>query len=100
MSRGPFPGREDDGDEEDYTELLRAAYEKLEPDLRSRKALLVNKRVGSKVWRPALPMSLSGCGHCSSIVSEHQQGGGSCSLSTVLSRRLHRAGLLARLHSP
>ena len=50
MSRGPYPGREDDGgDNEDYTELLRAAYEKLEPDLRSRKALLVNKRVGSKV---------------------------------------------------
>ena len=49
VSRGPYPGREDTGDEEDYTELLRAAYEGLEPDLRSRKALLMNKRVGSKV---------------------------------------------------
>ena len=49
VSRGPYPGREDDGDDEDYTELLRAAYERIEPDLRSRKALLVDKRVGSKV---------------------------------------------------
>ena len=49
VSRGPYPGREDIGDDEDYTELLRAAYERLEPDLRSRKALLMNKRVGSKV---------------------------------------------------
>ena len=49
VSRGPYPGRENTGDDEDYTELLRAAYERLEPDLRSRKAVLMNKRVGSKV---------------------------------------------------
>ena len=39
-TRGPFPGREDNGEEDDYSELLRAAWERLEPQVRSQKALL------------------------------------------------------------
>ena len=39
-TRGPYPGREDDGEDDDYSELLRAAWERLEPQVRSQKALL------------------------------------------------------------
>ena len=39
-TRGPFPGREADGEDDDYSELLRAAWEQLEPQVRSQKALL------------------------------------------------------------
>ena len=39
-TRGPFPGREAEGEYDDYSELLRAAWERLEPQVRSQKALL------------------------------------------------------------
>ena len=39
-TRGPFPGREAEGEDDDYSELLRAAWERLEPQVRSQKALL------------------------------------------------------------
>ena len=41
-TRAPYPGREAEGGDDDYSELLRAAWEQLEPQVRSQKALLAS----------------------------------------------------------
>ena len=48
-TRAPYPGREDNGEEDDYSELLRAAWEQLEPQVRSQKALLATPSIKGSV---------------------------------------------------